>query len=101
MGVAQISNWTPAQPGTLLLPILPALTGEGLAALPPIACSACLWDVLGACERKGNQDAAIRKSAANDFGRLRELRPLPETVGFNDHTWGKFEPQLAAQVSAR
>jgi len=47
-----------------------------------------LWDVLGACEREGSLDSAIRKPAANDFARLRELCPLLETVGFNGQTSG-------------
>nr|WP_315398615.1 DNA-deoxyinosine glycosylase [uncultured Duganella sp.] len=56
-----------------------------------------LWDVLGACEREGSLDSAIRKPAANDFARLRELCPLLETVGFNGQTSGKFAPQFAAE----
>lgn len=54
-----------------------------------------LWDVLGACERAGSLDSAIRKPAANDFERLRALCPLLETVGFNGQTAGKFAPQFA------
>jgi hypoxanthine-DNA glycosylase len=64
------------------------LTGEPLAALPYaerlprlLAHGFGLWDVLGACEREGSLDSAIRKPAANDFARLRELCPLLETVG--------------------
>jgi hypoxanthine-DNA glycosylase len=53
--------------------------------------------VLGACEREGSLDSAIRKPAANDFARLRELCPLLETVGFNGQTSGKFAPQFAAE----
>jgi len=93
-----------AHPRNLLWPILSALTGEPLAALPYaerlprlLAHGIGLWDVLGACERAGSLDAAIRKPAANDFARLRELCPLLETVGFNGLTAGKFAPQFAAQ----
>lgn len=92
-----------AHPRNLLWPILSALTGEDLAALPYaerlprlLAHGFGLWDVLGACERKGSLDADIRKPAANDFARLRELCPLLETVGFNGQTSGKFAPQFAA-----
>ncbi|MYM97869.1 DNA-deoxyinosine glycosylase [Duganella vulcania] len=93
-----------AHPRNLLWPILSALTGEPLAQLPYderlprlLAHGFGLWDVLGACEREGSLDSAIRKPAANDFARLRELCPLLETVGFNGQTSGKFAPQFAAQ----
>jgi hypoxanthine-DNA glycosylase len=84
-----------------LWPILSALTGEPLAALPYderlprlLAHGFGLWDVLDACEREGSLDSAIRKPAANDFAHLRELCPLLETVGFNGQTSGKFAPQF-------
>ncbi len=93
-----------AHPRNLLWPILSALTGEPLAVLPYaerlprlLAHGFGLWDVLGACEREGSLDSAIRKPAANDFARLRELCPLLETVGFNGQTSGKFAPQFAAE----
>jgi hypoxanthine-DNA glycosylase len=93
-----------AHPRNQLWPILSALTGEPLAALPYaerlprlLAHGFGLWDVLGACEREGSLDSAIRKAAANDFARLRELCPLLETVGFNGQTSGKFAPQFAAE----
>ncbi|MRW87330.1 DNA-deoxyinosine glycosylase [Pseudoduganella sp. FT26W] len=92
-----------AHPRNLLWPILSALTGEPLAALPYterlprlLTHGFGLWDVLGACEREGSLDSAIRKPAANDFARLRDLCPLLETVGFNGQTSGKFAPQFAA-----
>lgn len=85
-----------------LWPILSALTGEDLAGLPYaerlprlLAHGFGLWDVLGACERKGSLDSAIRNPAANDFARLRELCPVLETVGFNGQTSGKFAPEFA------
>jgi hypoxanthine-DNA glycosylase len=84
--------------------ILAALTGEPLADLPYVdrlprllAHRIGLWDVLGACEREGSLDSAIRKPAANDFARLRQLCPDLHTVGFNGQTSGKFAPQFAAQ----
>jgi hypothetical protein len=52
--------------------------------------------VLGACEREGSLDSAIRNPAANDFARLRELCPALETVGFNGQTSGRFAPGFAA-----
>jgi hypoxanthine-DNA glycosylase len=91
-----------AHPRNLLWPILSALTGDDLVALPYAARlprllthGFGLWDVLGACERSGSLDAAIRQPAANDFARLHELCPLLETVGFNGQTAGKFAPQFA------
>lgn len=56
-----------------------------------------LWDVFGACEREGSLDSAIRKPAANDFDRLRDLCPDLETVGFNGKASGVFAPQFAVQ----
>lgn len=91
-----------AHPRNALWPILSALTGEDLAGMPYgerlprlLAHGFGLWDVLGACEREGSLDSAIRKPAANDFARLRELCPRLETVGFNGQTSGKFAPQFA------
>jgi hypoxanthine-DNA glycosylase len=93
-----------AHPRNALWPILSALTGEDLASLPYaarlprlLAHGFGLWDVLGACERKGSLDSAIRQPAANDFARLRELCPMLEVIGFNGQMSGKFAPQFAAQ----
>ncbi len=92
-----------AHPRNHLWPILSALTGDDLAALPYaerlprlLAHGIGLWDVLGACERAGSLDAAIRNPAANDFDRLRRLCPRLEVVGFNGQTAGKFAPQFTA-----
>jgi hypoxanthine-DNA glycosylase len=91
-----------AHPRNQLWPILSALTGEDLAALPYddrlprlLAHGFGLWDVLGACERRGSLDSAIRNPAANDFARLREVCPALQTVGFNGQTSGKFAPEFA------
>jgi hypoxanthine-DNA glycosylase len=91
-----------AHPRNQLWPILSALTGEDLAALPYaqrlprlLAHGFGLWDVLGACQRSGSLDAAIRAPAANDFARLHELCPQLDTVGFNGQASGKFAPQFA------
>ena len=92
-----------AHPRNGLWPILSALTGEDLVSLPYaerlprlLAHGFGLWDVLGACEREGSLDSAIRNPAANDFARLHRLCPALETVGFNGQTSGKFAPQFAA-----
>ena len=91
-----------AHPRNQLWPILSKLTGEDLAGLPYaerlprlLAHGFGLWDVLGACEREGSLDSAIRKPAANDFAQLRDLCPQLTTVGFNGQTSGKFAPQFA------
>jgi hypoxanthine-DNA glycosylase len=88
--------------GCQFWPLVSALVGEDLAALAYaerlprlLAHGFGLWDVLGACERKGSLDAAIRNSAANDFARLRHLCPRLETVGFNGQASAKFAPQFA------
>ncbi|MFP5392088.1 MAG: DNA-deoxyinosine glycosylase [Gammaproteobacteria bacterium] len=93
-----------AHPRNALWPILSALLGEDLSSLPYaarlprlLAHGVGLWDVLGACERQGSLDSAIRNSAANDFARLRQLCPRLETVAFNGQAAGKFAPQFEAQ----
>ena len=92
-----------AHPRNHLWPILSTLLGDNLAGLPYaerlprlLAHGVGLWDVLGACERAGSLDAAIRAPAANDFARLQQVCPHLETVGFNGQTAGKFAPQFAA-----
>jgi hypoxanthine-DNA glycosylase len=84
-------------------PLVSALVKEDLAALPYdqrlprlLVHGFGLWDVLGACEREGSLDSAIRNPAANDFKRLHALCPALETVGFNGQASGKFAPQFAA-----
>jgi hypoxanthine-DNA glycosylase len=91
-----------AHPRNALWPILSALTGEDLVALPYaqrlprlLAHRIGLWDVLGTCMREGSLDSAIRQPAANDFDRLRALCPVLEVVGFNGQTSGQFAPQFA------
>lgn len=91
-----------AHPRNALWPLLSALTGEDLASMPYaerlprlLAHGIGLWDVLGACEREGSLDSAIRKPAANDFARLRRLCRQLEVVGFNGQASGKFAPLFA------
>ncbi|QCP11916.1 DNA-deoxyinosine glycosylase [Pseudoduganella umbonata] len=83
--------------------LVSALVNEDLFSLPYserlprlLAHGIGLWDVLGACEREGSLDSAIRRPAANDFQRLHHLCPQLETVGFNGQASGKFAPQFAA-----
>jgi hypoxanthine-DNA glycosylase len=91
-----------AHPRNQFWPLLSALTGEDLVALPYearlarlLAHDIGLWDVLGACEREGSLDSAIRKPAANDFARLHTLCPQLQTVGFNGQASGKYAPLFA------
>ncbi|MBI3230995.1 MAG: DNA-deoxyinosine glycosylase [Burkholderiales bacterium] len=91
-----------AHPRNQFWPIMAALTGEDLPALAYpdrlqrlLAHRIGVWDVLGACEREGSLDSAIRKPAANDLQRLQQLCPQLQTVGFNGQTSGKFAPQFA------
>ena len=91
-----------AHPRNQLWPILSMLTGEDLTGLQYeerlprlLAHGFGLWDVLGACERKGSLDASIRNACANDFARLHAVCPHLETVGFNGQAAGKFAPQFA------
>lgn len=93
-----------AHPRNQFWRLISSIVGEDLAALPyaerlprMLAHGFGLWDVLGECERVGSLDSAIRKPAANDFDRLRELCPLLKTVGFNGKASGKFAQQFAAQ----
>ena len=92
-----------AHPRNQFWRLISAVVDEDLAALPYaerlprlLTHDVGLWDVLGECERVGSLDSAIRKPAANDFDRLRELCPLLETVGFNGQAAGKFAPQFSA-----
>jgi len=93
-----------AHPRNGFWPLMAALTGEDLVTMPyPARLDLLrkhrigLWDVFGECEREGSLDSAIRKPAANDFERLRQLCPRLEVVGFNGQASGKFAPQFAAQ----
>ncbi len=92
-----------AHPRNQFWPLISAVLGEDLAALPYeerlvrlLAHRFGLWDVLADCEREGSLDSSIRKPAANDFERLRTLCPQLESVGFNGQASGKFAPQFAA-----
>lgn len=91
-----------AHPRNQFWRLMSSVVNDDLAALPYaerlprlLAHGVGLWDVLGECERVGSLDSAIRKPAANDFDRLRELCPLLETVGFNGQASGKFAAQFS------
>lgn len=93
-----------AHPRNQFWRLISSVVGEDLAALPYaerllrlLAHGIGLWDVLGECERVGSLDSAIRKPAANDFDRLRELCPMLDTVGFNGQASGRYAPQFAIE----
>ncbi len=88
-----------AHPRNQFWTILGRVLGEPLAELPyedrlarVLAHRVGIWDVLGACEREGSADSAIRNRAPNDFARLHSLAPRLERVVFNGQTAGRFAP---------
>jgi hypoxanthine-DNA glycosylase len=92
-----------AHPRNQLWRLLSALCGDDLVTLPYaerlprlLAQGIGLWDVLGACERTGSLDSAIRKAEANDFSLLRARCPALTMIGFNGQASGKFAPGFIA-----
>ena len=55
-----------------------------------------IWDVLGACDRAGSLDSAIRNARANEFAALRALAPHLTHALFNGQTAGRFAPVFAS-----
>lgn len=92
-----------AHPRNQFWRLLGDLLGEPLVQLPyrqrlRVVCShrVGIWDVLGACDRTGSADTAIRNAQANRFSRLRRLAPQLVDVAFNGRAAGRFEPAFAA-----
>jgi hypoxanthine-DNA glycosylase len=93
-----------AHPRNQFWPIVGALLGEPLPALPYEdrlerlkARRVALWDALGACRRRGSLDAAIRDPRGNDFGTLLARMPGLGAVAFNGATAARAEPAFAAR----
>lgn len=87
-----------AHPRNQFWTILGRVLGEPLADLPyetrlarVLAHGIGIWDVLGACEREGSADSALRRHEPNDFARLHHLAPKLERVIFNGRTAGRYE----------
>ncbi len=53
-----------------------------------------LWDVIGACKRKGSLDSDIRDPRHNDFARVTGAAKKLRRVCFNGKTAGKAEPMF-------
>lgn len=53
-----------------------------------------LWDVIGACSRKGSLDSDIRNPRHNDFGRVTRIAKRLRRVCFNGKTAGRMEAVL-------
>lgn len=92
-----------AHPRNQFWPILGAVLNEPLRELPYTQRLARLrshgiglWDVIGACERTGSLDAAIRNPARNDVAALRRRLPELRRVLFNGQAAGRAAPVFAA-----
>ena len=91
-----------AHPQNQFWRILGAVLDEPLAELPyaerlprVLRHGVGIWDVLGACDRAGSLDSAIRNAHANDFAALRGLAPRLAHVLFNGQAAGRFERDFA------
>jgi hypoxanthine-DNA glycosylase len=91
-----------AHPRNQFWPLLSAVLGEELTALPYAerllrlqTHAIGLWDAIAACEREGSLDAAIRNAQSNDFAALKQRCPLLTRVCFNGKTSGKLASQFA------
>ncbi len=91
-----------AHPRNQFWPLLASLTGENLSAMPYLerlprllAHRIGVWDVLGACQREGSLDSAIKQAQANDFSLLRTRCPQLAKVAFNGKAAGKFAADFA------
>ena len=51
-----------------------------------------LWDIIGACKRKGSLDTDIRNPRHNDFARVTGVAKKLRRVCFNGKTAGRMEP---------
>jgi len=91
-----------AHPHNQFWRILGAVLDEPLAELPyadrlprVLRHGVGIWDVLGACDRAGSLDSAIRNAHANDFAALRGRAPRLAHVLFNGQAAGRFERDFA------
>ena len=88
-----------AHPRNHFWPLLGAIVGEALVAMPYRARLAALrrhriglWDVIVACERRGSLDGAIRNAEHGEIVRVRRAAPGLALVCFNGKTAARAEP---------
>jgi hypoxanthine-DNA glycosylase len=88
-----------AHPRNHFWPILAALLGEPLAALPYrerlaqlAARGVGLWDTIVACRRPGSSDGAIRDALRGEVHRMHRIAPSLEAVAFNGNTAARGAP---------
>jgi hypoxanthine-DNA glycosylase len=91
-----------AHPRNQFWPILGALLGEPLAAMPYEARllrlrerGVALWDRVGSCRRQGSLDTAIRDARGNDFEPILAAAPALAAVAFNGASAAKSEAAFA------
>jgi len=87
-----------AHPRNHFWPLLAAIVGEPLAAMPYTERLARLrahrigvWDTIVACERAGSLDTAIRAATRAGTSRVRAAAPLVTLVCFNGKTAARAE----------
>ena len=92
-----------AHPRNQFWPLLSALLAEDLVVLPYAqrlqrlrARGLGLWDVIGACEREGSLDSAIRNPIYNDLASLRRRAPGLQAVAHNGGASARLMPVTAA-----
>lgn len=88
-----------AHPRNHFWPLLAAVVGEPLPAMPYERRLACLkahgigvWDAIVACERAGSLDAAIRAATRAETARVRRTAPGVAVVCFNGRTAARAAP---------
>lgn len=93
-----------AHPRNQFWPILSALWGEDLRALPyperlqrALAHGLGIWDVYAGCQREGSLDSAIRAPEVNDLAGLRRLAPGLQAVAHNGGESARAMRVTAAQ----
>lgn len=92
-----------AHPRNQFWPIVGAVLDEPFAELPYaarlrrlLAHAIGLWDVIGACERRGSLDSAIRHERENEIAQVVRAAPRLRRVIFN----GKMAGRAAARFEA-
>ena len=88
-----------AHPRNHFWPLLDALTGAPLAAMPYRERLAALrarriglWDVYVACSRRGSLDGAIRDAERGELARVQRASPALRLVCFNGQTAARALP---------